>query len=87
MELVSEENSGERSKRHHKKKKKHKKKSKRHKSDERTEKRSPTVITIDSDSDSFANDGVTQASSTNKDNPIDNTTDDLEDPAPPSSHA
>ncbi len=87
VELVNEENSCERSKRHHKKKKKHKKKSKRHKSEERTEKRSPTVITIDTDSDSFANDGVTQASSTNKDNPIDNTTDDPEDPSPPCSHA
>ncbi|XP_022621128.1 E3 ubiquitin-protein ligase Topors [Seriola dumerili] len=81
VELINEENSCERSKRHHKKKKKHKKKSKRHKSNERTEKRSPTVITIDSDSDSFANDGVAKASSNNKDNPIDNTTDDLVDPA------
>ncbi|XP_040001609.1 topoisomerase I binding, arginine/serine-rich a [Xiphias gladius] len=83
VELVNEENSHERSKRHHKKKKKHKKKSKRHKSNERTEKCSLTVITIDSDSesDSFANDSVTQASSTNKDNPIDSTTDDQVDPA------
>lgn len=87
VELVNEEYSCERSKRHHKKKKKHKKKSKRHKSDERTEKHSPTVITIDSDSDAFGNDGVTQASSTSKDNPIDNTTEDPEDPAPPCSHA
>ncbi|XP_023282863.1 E3 ubiquitin-protein ligase Topors [Seriola lalandi dorsalis] len=85
VELINEENSCERSKRHHKKKKKHKKKSKRHKSNERTEKRSATVITIDSDSDSFANDGVAQASSNNKDNPIDNTTDDLVDPATPPS--
>ncbi|XP_031132755.2 topoisomerase I binding, arginine/serine-rich a isoform X1 [Sander lucioperca] len=53
VELVNEENSNERSKHHHKKKKKHKKKSKRHKSNERTEKHLPTVITIDSDSDSF----------------------------------
>lgn len=84
MELVNEENSQERSKRHHKKKKKHKKKSKRHKSSERTEKRSPTiVITIDSDSDSFVNDSITQPSSSNKDTPIDNTTDDPVDPAPP----
>lgn len=83
MELVNEGNSYERSKRHHKKKKKHKKKSKRHRSNERTEKHSPTVITIDSDSDAFANDSVTQACSTNKDTPVDNTTDDPVDPAPP----
>lgn len=38
-------------KRHHKKKKKHKKKSKRHRSKERSGKHSPTIITIDSDSD------------------------------------
>ncbi|XP_071359450.1 topoisomerase I binding, arginine/serine-rich a [Trachinotus anak] len=81
VELINEENSNEQSKRHHKKKKKHKKKSKRHKSNERTEKHSPTVITIDSDSDSFANDSVTQASSTNKDNPIDSTTDETVDAA------
>ncbi|XP_045904024.1 topoisomerase I binding, arginine/serine-rich a [Micropterus dolomieu] len=86
VELVIEENSCERSRRHHKKKKKHKKKSKRHKGNERTEKCSPSVITIDSDSDYFANDSVTQASSTNKDTPIDNTTDDAVDPAPPLSH-
>lgn len=86
VELVIEENSCERSRRHHKKKKKHKKKSKRHKGNERTEKCSPSVITIDSDSDYFANDMVTQASSTNKDTPIDNTTDDAVDPAPPLSH-
>ncbi|XP_074521576.1 topoisomerase I binding, arginine/serine-rich a [Halichoeres trimaculatus] len=61
VELVNEENSHERSKRHHKKKKKHKKKSKRHRSNERKEKHSPAVITIDSDSDSFANCGATQA--------------------------
>ncbi|XP_034750120.1 topoisomerase I binding, arginine/serine-rich a [Etheostoma cragini] len=53
VELVNEENPNERSKHHHKKKKKHKKKSKRHNSNERTGKHSPTVITIDSDSDSF----------------------------------
>ncbi|XP_059197139.1 topoisomerase I binding, arginine/serine-rich a [Centropristis striata] len=81
VELINEENSHEQSRRHHKKKKKHKKKSKRHKSTERTEKHSPTVITIDSDSDSFANNGVTQASSTNMDNPIDGTTDDPVHPA------
>lgn len=85
VELDNEENCHEPSKRHHKKKKKHKKKSKRHKSDERTDKCSPTVITIDSDSDSVANDGVAQASSSNKDNPIDSTTDDPVDSAPPDS--
>lgn len=61
VELVNEENSHERSKRHHKKKKKHKKKSKRHRSSERKEKHSPAVITIDSDTDSLANCGATQA--------------------------
>lgn len=81
VELVIEENSHEQSRRHHKKKKKHKKKSKRHKSNERTEKHSPAVITIDSDSDSFANDSVAQASSTNKDNPISSSTNDLADPS------
>lgn len=45
------ESSPERSKRHRKKKKKHKKKSKRHRSKERREKPSPSVITIESDSD------------------------------------
>lgn len=87
VELVNEENYNERSKRHHKKKKKHKKKSRRHKSSERREKDSPTVITIDSDSDSFANDSVAQASSTNKDTLVDNTTDDPVDPAPHYSNA
>lgn len=70
IELVNEENSNEQSRRHHKKKKKHKKKSKRHKSSEHRERGSPSVITVDSDSDSFANDGVTQTRSTNKDTPI-----------------
>ncbi|XP_035493104.1 topoisomerase I binding, arginine/serine-rich a [Scophthalmus maximus] len=74
VELVDDKNAEERSKRHHKKKKKHKKKSKRHKSNERTEKHSPTVITIGSDSDSLADDGVAQDSSNNKDNAIDSTT-------------
>lgn len=77
IELVNEENSNERSKRHHKKKKKHKKKSKRHKSSERRERGSPSVITIDSDSDSFANDSVTH---TNKNTPV---TGDTVDNAPP----
>ncbi|XP_030644159.1 topoisomerase I binding, arginine/serine-rich a [Chanos chanos] len=54
VEIVYEGKSAESSRRHHKKKKKHKKKSKRHKSRERTGKRSPTVITIDSDSDQAA---------------------------------
>ncbi len=80
VEVVNEENSNERSKRHHKKKKKHKKKSKRHKSHERREEGSPTVITIDSDSDSFANGSVTQVSSTNKDSPTNNNTNDPVDP-------
>ena len=40
----------DRGRKHHKKKKKHKKKSKKHKSKERPGKRSPTVITIESDS-------------------------------------
>lgn len=68
-EPFNEENC-ERSKHRHKKKKKHKKKSKRQKSCEYREKRSPTIITIESDSDLFPNDSVTQASSTNKDSPI-----------------
>ncbi|CAK6958523.1 topoisomerase I binding%2C arginine/serine-rich a [Scomber scombrus] len=80
VELVNEDNSCERSRRHHKKKKKHKKKSKRHKSHERTEKHSPTVITIDSDTDDFANDSITQASISN--NLINNATDDPVDPTP-----
>ncbi|XP_019956899.2 topoisomerase I binding, arginine/serine-rich a [Paralichthys olivaceus] len=80
VELINEEYAHERSKRHHKKKKKHKKKSKKHKSDERAEKRSPTIITIDSDSDYFANNSGTQACSTNKDNAIDSVTDDPVDP-------
>ncbi|KAM4604218.1 uncharacterized protein ACJ7VT_018786 isoform 2-T2 [Polymixia lowei] len=54
VEIVYEGSSSERSKRHHKKKKKHKKKCKRHKSKEGTRKHSPTVITIDSDSDHSA---------------------------------
>lgn len=83
VELVNEESTNERSRRHHKKKKKHKKKSKRHKSTERKEKGSPTVITIDSDSDSCANNTVTQACSLNKDTLIENSTDDPVDPAPP----
>lgn len=76
VELVNEEPPHERSKRHHKKKKKHKKKSKRHRSNERTEKRSPTVITIDSESDFYGDDSVVQK---------DNTTDNLVGTGPPDS--
>ncbi|CAL8331526.1 unnamed protein product [Lota lota] len=43
-------NGSDRGRKHHKKKKKHKKKSKKHKTKERPGKRSPTVITIESDS-------------------------------------
>lgn len=85
MELVNEENSNERSKRHHKKKKKHKKKSKRHKTNGPTERQSPTFITINSDSDFYVDDSVTQASSTSKKNPADKTTDSPEHPTPPDS--
>ncbi|KAM7394343.1 hypothetical protein PAMP_021155 [Pampus punctatissimus] len=75
------ENCSERSRRHHKKKKKHKKKSKRHKSNERTEKCVPAVITIDSDTDDFANDSVTQASISN--DPTNDATDEPVHPNPP----
>ncbi|CAN9510330.1 unnamed protein product [Ophioblennius macclurei] len=68
VELVNEGEACERSRRH-KKKKKHKKKSKSHKS-ARSERRSPTVITIDSESGSLSPDGVAQVSSTNKESPI-----------------
>ncbi|XP_028312152.1 E3 ubiquitin-protein ligase Topors-like [Gouania willdenowi] len=51
VELINDKEAQEQSRRHHKKKKKHKKKSKEH-----TDKHSPDVITIDSDSD-FANNG------------------------------
>ncbi|XP_030582773.1 topoisomerase I binding, arginine/serine-rich a [Archocentrus centrarchus] len=80
VELLNEEKAHERSRRHHKKKKKHKKKSKRHKSNELTEKHSPAIITIDSDSDSFANDTIIQASSADN-KPMENCTDDTADPA------
>lgn len=86
VELINEEGSHERSKRHHKKKKKHKKKSRRHKSRERTEKLSPTVITIDSDSDSLAVCSVTQTACTTKDSPVHNTTEGTGDPTPSDSH-
>ncbi|XP_029950971.1 topoisomerase I binding, arginine/serine-rich a [Salarias fasciatus] len=68
VELVNDGDACERSRRH-KKKKKHKKKSKSHKS-ARSERRSPTVITIDSDSGSFSPDGLTLTSGTNKESPI-----------------
>ncbi|XP_030000656.1 topoisomerase I binding, arginine/serine-rich a [Sphaeramia orbicularis] len=80
MEPGNVENSCER-KRHHKKKKKHKKKSKRHRTNEHTEKRSPTVITIESDSDYCVKDSVTQASRSNTDNSK-NTSDDPVEPTP-----
>ncbi|XP_026160140.1 topoisomerase I binding, arginine/serine-rich a [Mastacembelus armatus] len=78
VEFINEGTLYEQSKRHHKKKKKHKKKSKRHKSNERTVKCSPTIITIESDTDSYANERVTQANSSNKEIPIDHK---AEDPA------
>ncbi|XP_034044365.1 topoisomerase I binding, arginine/serine-rich a [Thalassophryne amazonica] len=68
MEDFSDESFSERSKRRHKKKK-HKKKSKRHKSNDGTERRSNTVITIDSDSDYFRD----VASSSHKEEPEDGT--------------
>lgn len=77
-ELNHLENSPERSKRHRKKKKKHKKKSKRHRSNERREKPSPSIITIDSDSDHF----LDKANSSNlHDNSLGKTS---SDPAEPS---
>nr|XP_015201411.1 PREDICTED: E3 ubiquitin-protein ligase Topors [Lepisosteus oculatus]XP_015201412.1 PREDICTED: E3 ubiquitin-protein ligase Topors [Lepisosteus oculatus]XP_015201413.1 PREDICTED: E3 ubiquitin-protein ligase Topors [Lepisosteus oculatus]XP_015201414.1 PREDICTED: E3 ubiquitin-protein ligase Topors [Lepisosteus oculatus] len=51
VEIVYEGKATGESRRHHKKKKKHKKKSRRHRSKDRAPQRSPTVITIDSDSD------------------------------------
>ncbi|XP_061573241.1 topoisomerase I binding, arginine/serine-rich a [Cololabis saira] len=72
VELLGDEKAHEPSRRH--KKKKHKKKSKKHKSSERKEKCSHSVITIDSDSDTVANDN-NQTPGTNRDNPINNATD------------
>ncbi|KAM9313717.1 topoisomerase I binding, arginine/serine-rich a isoform 2-T2 [Pholidichthys leucotaenia] len=80
VELVNEGKAHERS-RHHKKKKKHKK-SRRHKSNERSKRHSPTVITINSDSDNFANDDITKASNTDKENPVSNPSNELLDPSP-----
>ncbi|KAF3687739.1 E3 ubiquitin-protein ligase Topors [Channa argus] len=85
VELVNEENSNEMSKRHHKKKNKHKKKSKRHKTKEHPEKQSPTIITIDSDSDFYADDGVPRECSANKNNATGKSTDDPANPTPPDS--
>lgn len=52
MEIVCEGDIGEALlKKHHRKKKKHKKKSRRKRSRERRDRKSPTVITIDSESD------------------------------------
>ncbi|KAK9540468.1 hypothetical protein VZT92_002918 [Zoarces viviparus] len=86
MELDNEEGCHERSKPHHKNKKR--KKSRRHQSNERTGKHSSTVITIDSDSDSFDSDSVDRASSTNKDDPtVNSTTEGPVDSASPDSLA
>lgn len=81
---VDKECSAEQSKRHHKKKKKHKKKSKKHRrNDKCEEERSLTVITIDSDSDSWTNVCVNQVSSTtNRYNCVDDTSVDPEEPGP-----
>ncbi|XP_036407252.1 E3 ubiquitin-protein ligase Topors-like [Megalops cyprinoides] len=51
VEIIFEGRATAETRRHHKKKKKHRKRSRRHKSRERAECRSPTVITIDSDTD------------------------------------
>lgn len=56
--------------RHHKKKKKKHKKSKRQRSGERRERDTTSIITIDSDSELGANDGVPQASNTDLDPPV-----------------
>lgn len=66
----AERDSCERNKRHRSKKKKKHKKSKRHKSSERKGRDSNSVITIDSDSELGANDGVAQASNTDKNPPV-----------------
>lgn len=60
-----ERDSRERSRRHHKKKKKKKHKSKRHKSSERREMDSTSVITIESENEEGAHEGVARASNTN----------------------
>lgn len=80
VELTGERREHDRGKRHHKKKKKHKK-NKKHKSTEQKSKHSPAVITIDSDSDSFANhDNVFHISSNDRNNITDWPTDDQVNP-------
>lgn len=69
VELISELKAQEQSRHHHKKKKKHKKKSKRFRSSDRTGKQSPTIITIDSDSDTFTKESITEAKGTEKEEP------------------
>ncbi|CAB1327349.1 unnamed protein product [Coregonus sp. 'balchen'] len=66
VEIIFEGSSSEQTRKHHKKKKKHKKKNKRHRSKERTGsgKHSPTVITIDSDSDQHTPAGANDANHT-----------------------
>lgn len=80
MELAGERREHDRGKHHHKKKKKHKK-NKKHKSTEQKSKHSPTVITIDSDSDSFANhNNVAPISTNDRNNITDCPTDDQLNP-------
>ncbi|KAM6972462.1 uncharacterized protein FYW47_004609 [Aplochiton taeniatus] len=74
VEIVYQQGSPEHTKKHHKKKKKHKKKSKRHKEKEHSGKRSPPVITIDSDSDQQSNDNANPLCGGNKDSLIRTTT-------------
>lgn len=74
VEIVFQQGSPEHTKKHHKKKKKHRKKSKRHKEKEHPGKRSPTVITIDSDSDQHSNNNANPIGSINKDSIIRTTT-------------
>uniref|UniRef100_A0A673Y0M6 E3 ubiquitin-protein ligase Topors n=1 Tax=Salmo trutta TaxID=8032 RepID=A0A673Y0M6_SALTR len=66
VEIIYEGSSSEQTRKHQKKKKKHKKKGKRHRSKERTGsgKHSPTVITIDSDSDQHTAAGANDANHT-----------------------
>uniref|UniRef100_A0A4W5QSF1 E3 ubiquitin-protein ligase Topors n=1 Tax=Hucho hucho TaxID=62062 RepID=A0A4W5QSF1_9TELE len=66
VEIIYEGSSLEQTRKHQKKKKKHKKKGKKHRSKERTGsgKHSPTVITIDSDSDQHTAAGANDANHT-----------------------
>ncbi|XP_031673366.1 E3 ubiquitin-protein ligase Topors [Oncorhynchus kisutch] len=66
VEIIFEGSSSEQTRKHQKKKKKHKKKGKRHRSKDRTgsRKHSPTVITIDSDSDQHTAAGANDANHT-----------------------